>query len=104
MVEYLIENGADLYHTDNDDSTSLMIAASCGHDNIVQYLLSLDDSSNHLLNAVNNEGSTALHEAASSGILNIVKILLEQYQAKILKDNNEYTPLTIAGINNQKAL
>ncbi|CAF3266913.1 unnamed protein product, partial [Rotaria sp. Silwood2] len=104
MVEYLIENGADLYHTDNDDSTSLMIASSCGHDNIVQYLLSLDDSSNHLLNAVNNEGSTALHEAANSGHLNIVKLLLEQHHAKIVKNNDGYTPLTRAGINKHKTL
>ncbi|CAF3068617.1 unnamed protein product [Rotaria sp. Silwood2] len=104
MVEYLIENGADLYHTDNDDSTSLMIASSCGHDNIVQYLLSLDDSSNHLLNAFNNEGSTALHEAANSGHLNIVKLLLEQHHAKIVKNNDGYTPLTRAGINKHKTL
>ncbi|CAF1155614.1 unnamed protein product [Rotaria sp. Silwood1] len=104
MVEYLIENGADLYHTDKNNSTSLMVASRRGYDNIVQYLLKLDDNSNHLLNAVNNKGSTALHAATVSGQLNVVKLLLEQHHAKIVKDDDGYTPLTIAGINNQKAL
>ncbi|CAF1268232.1 unnamed protein product [Rotaria sordida] len=104
MVKYLVENGADLYHTDKNDSTSLMIASHYGHDDIVQYLLSFGDSSSHLLNAVNNKGSTALHEAAGSGKLSTIKLFLEQYHAKIVKDNNGYTPLTIAGINNQQKL
>ncbi|CAF3828797.1 unnamed protein product, partial [Rotaria sp. Silwood1] len=81
-----------------------MVASCRGRDDIVQYLLSLDDSSNHLLNEVNNKGSTALHEAAGSGKLNIVKLLLEQHHPNIVKDNDRYTPLTIAGINNQKTL
>ena len=104
MVKYLVENGADLYHTDKNNSTSLMIASNRGHQGIVQYLLSLDDISNHLLNAVNKEGSTALHEAAGSGRWNIVKLLLEQYDAKIVKNNHGYTPLTEAGINHREDL
>jgi hypothetical protein len=77
-----------------------MIASSCGHDDIVKYLLSLDESNNHLLNAVDNKGSTALHKAAYSGRLDTVKLLLEEYHAKIVKDNEGSTPLTEAGINN----
>ncbi len=77
------------------------------------------------MNAINNEGSTALHEVADwrpyepRGIavrrsfksrevpdrsLDIVKLLLEQHQAKIVKDNDGHTPLTIAGINENEEL
>ena len=102
MVKCLIKNGADLYHVDKYDSTALMIASNRGYDDIVQYLLDLDDGSNHLLNAVNNNGSTALHEAAYLGRLNTVKLLLEEHHAKIVKDNDGYTPLTMAGIGNEE--
>ena len=125
MVKYLIQNGADLCNVDKDNSTSLMIASVCGHYDIVQYLLSLDDSSNHLLNAIDNKGSTALHKVVNGRRVNtfkagisrslklhevadrtfdIVKLLLEQHHAKIVKDNDGHTPLTIAGIRNQEEL
>ena len=104
MVKFLTENGADLYHVDNDDSTALMIASRRGDDDLVKYLLSLDESNNRLLNAVNNKGSTALHKAAYSGQLNTVKLLLEEHHAKIVKDNQGRTPLTEAGINNYEDL
>jgi len=125
MVKYLIENGADLYNADKNDSTCLMIASGYGHYDLVQYLLSLDGSTNHLLNAINNKGSTALHEAANrrryepreiavgrsfkscevaDRTLDIVKLLLEQHQAKIVKDNDGSTPLTIAGIRENEEL
>ncbi|CAF1476679.1 unnamed protein product [Adineta steineri] len=125
MVKYLIENGADLYNADSNDSTSLMIACKNAHYDIVQYLLSLENSNNQFLNATNNEGSTALHKAACGRTyflftaeysrslepagyvdrtLDIVKLLLTKYQVKIVKDNDGYTPLTKAGINNQEEL
>ncbi|CAF1344610.1 unnamed protein product [Adineta steineri] len=125
MVKYLIENGADLYNADANDSTSLMIACKNAHYDIVQYLLSLENSNDQFLNATNNKGSTALHEAACGRTyfvftaeysrslepagyidrtLDIVRLLLEKHQVKIVKDNDGYTPLTKAGIKDQKQL
>ncbi|CAF4177822.1 unnamed protein product [Adineta steineri] len=125
MVKYLIENGADLYNADTNDSTSLMIACKNAHYDIVQYLLSLKNSNNQFLNATNNKSSTALHEAACGRTyfvftaeysrslepagyidrtLDIIKLLLEKHQVKIVKDNDGYTALTKAGINDQEAL
>lgn len=102
MVKYLVENGADLYHTNKDDSTALMVACKYEHVDVVEYLLSLDDSDHHLLNASNKEGSTALHEAASTEYLDMVKLLLEEHHAKIIKDNDGLTPLTKAGMVDQQ--
>ncbi|CAF1219356.1 unnamed protein product [Adineta steineri] len=125
MVKYLIENGADLYNAGANGSTSLMIACKNAHYDIVQYLLSLENSNDQFLNATNNEGSTALHEAACGRTyfvftaeysrslepagyvdrtLDIVRLLLEKHQAKIVKDNDGYTPLTKAGIKDQEEL
>ncbi|UJR17618.1 hypothetical protein I4U23_004514 [Adineta vaga] len=116
MVKYLIENGADLYKVANDNKTSLMIACQYVKYDIVQYLLSLDNTdSRSLLNAIDENGSTALHAIRSYYIdeeqlnnaadqqIDIVKLLLEQYHAKIVKDNFGYTPLTLAGIQNNEA-
>ena len=121
MVKYLIENGANLYDVNEDGSTSLMIASACGHYDIVEYLLSVADSSDRLSNTINKKGSTALHAATYGYVfidnhydedkerksgngshpavdrkLDIVKLLLEQHHAIIVKNKDGYTPLTIA--------
>ena len=102
MAKYLVDNGADLYDVDIDGSTALMIASSRGQDDMGKYLLSLDESNNRLLNAMDKDGSTALHRAAYSGYISTVKLLLEEYHAKIIKDKEGRTPLTRAGIWNQQ--
>ncbi|CAF4225755.1 unnamed protein product, partial [Adineta steineri] len=61
MVKYLIESGANLYSADQNNSTSLMIACKYENYDVVQYLLSLD----------------------------IIKLLLEEYHARIVKNNIE---------------
>ncbi|CAF3339971.1 unnamed protein product [Rotaria socialis] len=100
MVKYLIENGADIYNVDINESTALMIACKYKHDELVEYLLSLDDATHTLLNAVDKCGPTALYVAASVGSLNIVRLLLEKYQAKIVKNNEAQTAFTMADISN----
>ncbi|CAF4238108.1 unnamed protein product, partial [Adineta steineri] len=61
IVKYLIESGANLYNVDQNNSTSLMIACKYENYDVVQYLLSLG----------------------------IIKLLLEEYHAKIIKNNIE---------------
>ncbi|CAF4105392.1 unnamed protein product, partial [Adineta steineri] len=61
IVKYLIESGANLYNVDQNNSTSLMIACKYENYDVVQYLLSLD----------------------------IIKLLLEEYHARIVKNNVE---------------
>ena len=101
MVKYLIENGADSYNLDEYKSTTLMIACRFRCQEIVGYLLCLEDVNHTLLNTVDVLGLTALHIAAANGALNIVRLLLEEHQAKIIKSNDGYTPLTMAGISDQ---
>ncbi|CAF4071874.1 unnamed protein product [Adineta steineri] len=108
MVKYLIENGANLYNVDQNNLTSLMIACKYENYDVVQYLLSLDDINQHLLNAMDNNRSTALHVVGNISYrtvdrkLDIIKLLLEGYHAKIIKNNVGCTPLTIAGIDDDE--
>jgi ankyrin repeat protein len=114
MVKLLIENGANLYDVDRNNSTCLMTACQYENYEIVKYLLSLNDCDD-LLNATNSQGSTALHMLSFSSYparlnldkfrsqdqgkdqsISIVNFLFEECKIKIVKDNDGYTPLARA--------
>ena len=56
---------------DDEGNTVLIEAASCGHLEIVKYLIEKGAD----INAKNRNGNTALVEATSKGHLEIVKLL-----------------------------
>ena len=74
VVQYLVENGADLDSTAGEYSwTTLHFAAHGGHLAVVQYLIENQTK----INCKDSDGYTALHKAASTGELQVVQYLVE---------------------------
>ena len=67
----LLASGAG-FHADNKGFTSLMVASSFGHDQVVQHLL----ASGADIHAVNNDGCTSLVAASQAGHDQVVQCLL----------------------------
>ncbi|KPK63612.1 hypothetical protein AMJ83_06195 [candidate division WOR_3 bacterium SM23_42] len=75
IVRLLVENGAVINITDNDEMTPLHIAVSDGNSAITEYLL----SQNAQLNIKENHwGRTELHTAAINGYDDIVELLVNK--------------------------
>ncbi|XP_025024176.1 protein phosphatase 1 regulatory subunit 12C isoform X3 [Python bivittatus] len=64
VVEFLVENGADVNQADNEGWTPLHVAASCGYIEIAQYLL--DHGAN--IAAVNSDGDVPLDIAEADNM------------------------------------
>lgn len=77
-------------------STMLHEAASSGHLNIVEYLISQGSD----INSINNEGKTALHEASYQGHLPIVEYLTKHGAIVNIMDHNNRTAVELAKDNN----
>ena len=73
IVQYLVDNGADIYLRTKFENTALMGASLFGHLDIVKYLVNQGSD----VNAKNAGGETALMRAASQRHLGIVKYLLQ---------------------------
>lgn len=91
--------GRSSYHKNKHDETALIIAASNGHENIVEFLT---HSRNLNLNEVDNRGNSALFYAAWYGYPKIVKILLDHNVEVDIKNKNSVTPLFAAVYNFQR--
>ncbi|KDO83088.1 hypothetical protein CISIN_1g026440mg [Citrus sinensis] len=79
----------------DDDRTLLHVAASCGHPEVVEILLSVDESAN-VVNAVDEEGWAPIHSAASIGNVTIVEMLLSKGADVNLKNDGGRTALHYA--------
>ena len=84
IVQYLIDNGADITLKDKYGNTAFTIAAQRGHDKVVQCLI--ENGAN--LESLDNHGQTALMHAAHNGHRKIVNLLVEA--AKKLQNANEH--------------
>ena len=74
IVRLLLDNGADVNKTNNDNKTALFEAARYGHADCVGLLLSVGDID---VDHVNNAGDTTLIWTAHCGHADIVRLLLE---------------------------
>ena len=74
VVEYLVEQGADVNFVDWRGDTALRGAARYGHLAVVEFLV----GSGADVNAANDDGQTALLIAAEGGHLSVVEYLVEQ--------------------------
>ena len=72
IVQYLVEQGADMEKADNHGWTPLISASSRGCIDVVRYLL--EQGANR--DKANNNGETSLHYAALNGHLEITKLLM----------------------------
>ncbi|XP_032091514.1 protein phosphatase 1 regulatory subunit 12C isoform X3 [Thamnophis elegans] len=74
VVEFLVENGADVNQADNEGWTPLHVAASCGYNEIAQYLL--DHGAN--IAAVNSDGDVPLDIAEADSMEALLRAEIEK--------------------------
>ncbi|KAF1807862.1 ankyrin, partial [Eremomyces bilateralis CBS 781.70] len=93
-VDRLLEHDAvDASSRTEDGETPLHIAASGGHDTVVDRLLKRGID----VNSKDQRGQTPLHKAAAVGDEGVVQLLLKQASIDFdLKDNDGRTPLALA--------
>jgi len=90
VVEFLLENGADVNAADvNTKVTPLMYAAAGGHVDVVKVLLSHGAD----ISILHNNGGTALLEAATGGETEAMELLLQTGAAYDFVDLDGVTPL-----------
>jgi ankyrin repeat protein len=75
-VKQLVQGGANIEETNEDDMTTLLLASQEGHFDIVVYLVEHGANVAH----TDSEGTTALHWACANMNLPTVKCLLELVQ------------------------
>ena len=74
VVEYLVNQKADINAKTQKDSTPLHYAAQNGYLNVVEYLVNQKAD----INAKDEDNSTPLHKAAWNGYLSVVECLVNQ--------------------------
>ena len=88
IVALLLENGADLKLTDNDDNSALCHAAARGHDSVAGILL--DNGADPKFKNPEN-GWSPLHHASHNGHAKVVK--------KLLKHGSDVNSLSLDGLS-----
>ena len=79
MVQLLFDNGGDLSLKNEDEQTSLHLAADYGRTRTVRKICELDDD---LVGIEDENSNTALHLAATKGHEKVVTCLIE-FQANV---------------------
>lgn len=92
VVEWLLNEGAQLEATDKEGYTALYFAAQEGRDKVVQFLLSKGAN----VKAAQINGSTSLHIAADRGHTEVVKILLSEGADTEVINEDGHNPLHLA--------
>uniref|UniRef100_A0A6P7FG12 Protein phosphatase 1 regulatory subunit 12C-like n=1 Tax=Diabrotica virgifera virgifera TaxID=50390 RepID=A0A6P7FG12_DIAVI len=80
MVEFLVENGADVNRGDNEGWTPLHATASCGFLSIAKYLI---EKGAHVA-AVNNDGQLALDIAESQKMEGLLREEIEDRDLEVI--------------------
>ncbi len=73
ITVYLIEHGANIYYTDRDGDTTVVVASLKGHQSIVSYLVSIATAESILTNSQSRK--SAMDWAKEKGFTGIVQIL-----------------------------
>jgi ankyrin repeat protein len=89
VVRYLVEKGADMEETDEDNYTSLNDACSSGHYEVARYLLEQGADRD----TADARGCTPLHNAADFGEVEIAKLLMVYGADLNAKANNGQLPI-----------
>ena len=92
MIDYLLENGANLYATSSKGYTSLHLASYYNEFDIVQQLINWGAD----VNCIDNEGATPLHSAAAQDADKVGEILIKAGSDIHHQNNKGKTPFHIA--------
>jgi ankyrin repeat protein len=98
FAKLLIGNGADIYHKDNKNVSTLLQASHRGLTDVVKALLDkhAENGKSGYLDDASEEGITPLIAAASEGHTDVVKLLVDAKVDINKKDLDETTPLMAA--------
>jgi ankyrin repeat protein len=100
VAEKLLADGANPETRDIDDSTALIVAATCGHENIVRKLVEYGSN----IQAKNTHWTTPLLAAAKNGHSSIVRFLLDKGADPELQDVEGANALITAANNKHPAV
>ena len=92
VAELLIDRGAEVNATNDDDWTALTIAAIDGHRDVVELLIDRGAD----VNATDGQGQTALMFAANKGHRDVVELLIDRGADVNVTDDQGQTALMIA--------
>jgi tankyrase len=92
LVEFLLQNGADVHASDKGGLVPLHNASSYGHLEVSQFLIKAGAD----VNATDLWKFSPLHEAAAKGKVEIVKLLLKNGANPNLKNRDGASPLDLA--------
>ncbi|MCY4037927.1 MAG: ankyrin repeat domain-containing protein [Hyphomicrobiales bacterium] len=97
-VAKVIEDGADIYATDEDGWAPLHYAARAGTEEAVWTLLAAMVDKENAINTPDKDELTPLHHAArwNNRHPNVVRLLLDQGAEVDIRDKDDYTPLLVA--------
>lgn len=96
----LLDAGADIEATTNDELHAIHLAAMRGHANVTKVLLQRGAN----VHAIDVGGATALHAAAYYGFTEVARTLLDAGADPNRKDRHGFTPLTLARQKGHSAL
>lgn len=102
VLEFLIQNGADVNIVDSRRATPLHRAASKGDASVVYLLVSLGKDLN--INATDTYGNTPLHLACENNSADVAEILIRHGANLNIKNKEEKIPLELASFEVQKIL
>lgn len=105
IVELLIKFDADVNIRDSKGRHALAVAAFCGCDDVVRFLLQKIKESPSialLLNEKDESGCTPLWLAARTGNLKMVELLMDAGADKTISDNEGMTPQAVASKFNKE--
>lgn len=96
IAELLLQHGADICIEDAKGRNPLAIAAFCGCNDTVEFLLSQISKTASLLNGRDGSGCTPLWLAARTGNLSVVKLLAEAGADAAIADDEGLLPKDVA--------
>ncbi|XP_063445615.1 transient receptor potential cation channel subfamily A member 1-like [Mytilus trossulus] len=104
-VQFLVQNGANIFATDINDFTPFFLSAAEDMKDTMSYYLKTalqqggTESEENLLRHEDKEGNTALHLAVTNNKLQVAQSLLERGSNVNSLNNCNQTPLSIAANN-----
>jgi ankyrin repeat protein len=96
VAELLLRHGADLSIRDAMGRNSLAVAAFCGCNDVVEFLLNKTEAKALLLDDVDQNGCTPLWLLARTGNVSMVKLLMDAGADASIKDNEGLSPHDVA--------